>query len=61
MLEKINNNRNVNVLSSVRKYDVMQTKNLQIVTRQGMKIGIDNPKISKIKCKEYYPSPAKQK
>ena len=61
MLEKINNKNNVDVLSSVRKFDIVQTKNLQIVTWQGTKIGTDNPKISKIKSKEDYPNPAEQK
>ena len=39
MLEKINKKKNVNVFSSVQKCDVIHTKNLQIVTRQGTKIG----------------------
>ena len=47
MLEKINTKKNVNVLSCVQKNDVVNTKNLHIVTRQGTKIGADNPKISK--------------
>ena len=51
MLEKINKKNNANVFSSVQKYDIVQTKNLQIVTRQGTKIGIDNPQISQIKIK----------
>ena len=34
---------------------------MHIVTRQGTKIGSDNPRISKIKEKNYYPNPAKQK
>ena len=61
MLEKINNKKNVNVLSSVKNCDVFITKNLQIVTRQGTKTGRDNPKISKIKNKEDYPNPVIQK
>ena len=61
MLEKINKNKNVNVLSCVQKYDVIRTKNLQIVTRQGTKNGSDNPRISKIKSKDDYPDPIKQK
>ena len=52
---------NVNVLSSIQKGDVVQTKNLQIVTRQGTKIDMDNPQISKIKSKEDYPNPGEQK
>ena len=51
MLEKIYNKKNINLLSSVRKCDIVQTKNLQIVTRQGTKIGMENPQISKIKSK----------
>ena len=49
MLEKINKKKNVNVLSCVQKHDIINTKNLHIVTRQGTKIGNDNPRISKIK------------
>ena len=48
MLEKINNKKNVNVLSCVQKHDVLTTKNMHIVTRQGTKTGPDNPQISKI-------------
>ena len=51
MLEKINTKKNVNVLSCVQKNDVINTKNLHIVTRQGTKIGSDNPRISKIQEK----------
>ena len=61
MLEKINTKKNVNVLSCVQKNDVITTKNLHIVTRQGTKIGADNPKISKIKEKNVYPDPLKEK
>ena len=62
MLDKINKKKNVNVLSCVQKHDVMNTKNLHIVTRQGTKIGNDNPHISKIKIKKNgYPNPIKQK
>ena len=42
-------------MSCVQKYDVMNTKKLHIVTRQGTKIGNDNPSISKIKEKNDYP------
>ena len=61
MLEKINKNKNVNLLSCLQKSDVVCTKNLQIVTRQGTKTGNDNPRISKIKSKYDYPNPMKQK
>ena len=61
MLDKINKKKNVNVLSCVQKHDVINTKNLHIVTRQGTKIGSDNPRISKIKEKNDYPNPATQK
>ena len=61
MLEKINKKKNVNVLSCVQKHDIINTKNLRIVTRQGMKIGNDNPQISKIKEKNVYPDPVKEK
>ena len=61
MLDKINKKKNVNVLSYVQKSDVICTKNLQIVTIQGTKTGNDNPRISKIKSKNDYPNPIKQK
>ena len=61
MLEKINTKKNVNVLSCVQKNDVINTKNLHIVTRQGTKIGSDNPRISKIKEKNVYPNSLKEK
>ena len=61
MLEKINKNKNINVSSSVQKCDVIRTKNLQIVTREGTKIGNDTPRISKIKNKDDYPNPVIQK
>ena len=61
MLEKINTKKNVNVLSCVQKNDVITTKNLHIVTRQGTKTGADNPRISKIKEKNVYPDPLKEK
>ena len=61
MLEKINKKKNVNVLSCVQKNDVINTKNLHIVTRQGTKTGSDNPRISKIKEKNVYPDPVKEK
>ena len=51
MLEKINDKKNVNVLSSVKKCDVVRTKNIQILARQGTKDGMDNPQISKINNK----------
>ena len=61
MLEKINTEKNVNVLSCVQKNDIINTNNLHIITRQGMKIGNDNPQISKIKEKNVYPNPVKEK
>ena len=61
MLDKINKKKNVNVLSCVQKSDIIRTKNLQVVTRQGTKTGNDNPRISKIKSKDDYPNPIKQK
>ena len=60
MLEKINANKNVNVLSCVQKNDVIKKK-LHIVTRQGTKTGDDNRKISKINEKNVYPNPLKEK
>ena len=61
MLEKINKKKNVNVLSCVQKHDIINTNNLHIVTRQGTKIGNDNPWIRKRKEKKDYPDPVKQK
>ena len=61
MLEKINTKKNVNVLSCLQKNDVINTKNLHIVTQQGTKTGADNPRISKIKEKHVYPDPLKEK
>ena len=61
MLEKINTKKNVNALSCVQKNDVINTNNLHIVTIQGTKIGSDNPRISKIKEKNVYPNPLKEK
>ena len=61
MFEKINKKKNFNVLSCVQKNDVINTKNLHIVTRQRTKKGSDNPKISKIKEKNVYPNPLKEK
>ena len=61
MLDKINKNKNVNVLSCIQKLDVINTKNLHIVTWQGTKIGSYNPCIIKIEEKNDYPNPATQK
>ena len=61
MLEKINTKKIVNVLSCVQKNDVINTKNLHIVTRQRTKIGADNPRISKIKEKHVYHDPLEEK
>ena len=48
-------------MSFVQKNDVITTKNLHIVTRQGTKTGADNTRISKIKEKNVYPDPLKEK
>ena len=61
MLEKNNTKKNVNVLFCVQNNDVITIKNLHIVTRQGTKIGLDNPIISKIKDTNVYPDPMKEK
>ena len=61
MLEKINTKKNVNVLSYVQKHDVINTKNIHIVTRQGTQIGSDNSQISKIKETNIYPNPRHEK
>ena len=49
------------LLQHVQKNDVITMKNLHIVTRQGTKTGADNPRISKIKEKNDYPDPLKEK
>ena len=61
MLEKINTNKNVSVLSCVQKNDVITTKNLHIVTLQGTKTGLDNPQISNIKETNVYPTSQHEK
>ena len=61
MLEKINMKKNVNILSCVQKHDILTTKNMHIVTRQGTKTGPNNPQISKIKNTNGYPDPLKEK
>ena len=61
ILDKINKKKNVNVLSCVKKCDIIPTKNLHVVTEKGTKTGNDNPHISKIKNKDYYPNPIKKK
>ena len=61
ILDKINKNKNVNVLSCVKKYDIIPTNNLHVVTRQGTNTGNDNPCTSKIKNKDDYPNPINQK
>ena len=45
----------------MKKHDTINTNNLHIVTRQGMKNWSDNPQISKIKEKNVYPNRVKEK
>ena len=40
-------------MSCVQKSDIVCTKNLHIVTRQGTRIGGDNPRISNIKGQKW--------
>ena len=61
MLDNINKKKNVNVLLCVQKCEIIDTKNLHVVTRQGTKTGNDNLRISKIKNKDDYPNPIKEK
>ena len=61
MLEKINTKKNVNVLSCVQKNDVITTKNIHIVTQQGTKTGLNNPRICKIRDTNVYLDPMKEK
>ena len=55
------NIKNVNVLSSVPKCDVVKTNNLHIVTRQDTKNGIENPQTTKLKNNDNHPNPTEQK
>ena len=50
MLEKIINKKTINTLSCVTKPNITDTKSLQVITRQGTKIGLDRnePKTLKI-------------
>ena len=61
ILHKINKKNNFNVLSCVQKSDIIRTKNLHIVTRQGTKTGGGNPRIRKIKDKNEYHNHIKKK
>ena len=45
----------------MQKNDVINTKNLHIVTQQGTKTGNGNPRINKIKEKNVYLDPVKEK
>ena len=53
MLEKILNKKNLNLFSGVPKNGMIKHKNLQIVTRQGTKIGRDNTQVTKLLSKDY--------
>ena len=56
------NKRNVNHLLRVHKNDVLNTKNLQIITRQGTKIGEDKEKTSSTFMQNHeYPNPRMQR
>ena len=61
ILEKINKKKHVNFLSCVQKCDIIHTNNLHVVTRHGKKTGNDNLRIRKIKNKDDYHNPIKQK
>lgn len=63
MLEKIINKKTANTLSCVPKSNIADTKNLQVITSQGTKTGLDRnePKILKIIQKDDYPNIDKQK
>ena len=63
MLEKIINKKIVNTLSCVPKSNIVDTKNLQVITRQGTKNGLNRnePKILKIIQQDDYPNIDKQK
>ena len=54
------NKKNVNLLSRVLKHEILNSKNLQIVTRQGTKIGEDIWNVIKvINTNHDYPNPFK--
>ena len=62
MLEKIMANRNANHLSHVHKNDLLNSKNLCIVTRQGTKIGEDRITTNDaILTNQHYPNLKMQK
>ena len=63
MVEKIMNKKTVNTLSCVPKSNIVDTKNLQVVTRQVTKTGLDRnePEILKIIQKDDYSNIDKQK
>ena len=63
MLEKIMNKKNVNSLACVPKTDIHCTKNLQVITRCGTRIGFDRNELDPIKYIERndYPNCQKQK
>ena len=62
MLEKIINKKTVNTLSCVPKSNIVDTKNLQVITRQGTKTSLDKhePELLKIIQKDDYPNTDKQ-
>ena len=61
VLEKLSNKNNINVLSGVPKHELLNHKKMQIVTRHGIRIGDDNPQITKIQNKnDNYPNPHKK-
>ena len=53
ILEKIMSKRNVNQLSRVHRNDVVNTKNIWIITRQGTNIGDDKEKRNNTVLKNY--------
>ena len=62
MLEKIMEKRNVNHLSRVQKNDLVNSRNILIITRQGTKIGEDNIESNNTTIQNhYYPNPKVQK
>ena len=63
MLEKIINKKTVNTLSCVPKSNIADTKNLQVITRQGTKTGLDRNELEILKIiqKDDYSNTDKQK
>ena len=52
MLEKLLNKKNLNILPSVPKKDVIKHKNLQIIKGKEQKIDHDNTQVTNLRSKD---------